>query len=171
MRTKAVPTRRVLANCPDAGGRRCRSANRADQRKDGTFDFIEQLHAQRPYLARQFHNVPLHCLSRISIDKLDYRAEDFLRAGLRDVVEALGGTTAHRAGRSLLLALRFGAAGRHFDSAGESATVSTAPKSACWTTWTRGSPGRRAEQAVNDAALWLDSLDRERPIKAERDSR
>src|ERR1700738_884528 len=42
------------------------------QRKDGTFDFIEQMHNQKlnaHYLARQFHNVPFHIYMNKKIDK------------------------------------------------------------------------------------------------------
>src|SRR5258705_210110 len=45
------------------------------QRKDGTFAFIEQLHAQKlnaHYLARQFHNVPFHIYMNKKIDNLAF---------------------------------------------------------------------------------------------------
>src|SRR5947207_8234 len=47
----------------------------AEQRKDGTFAFIEQLHNEKlnaHYLARQFHNVPFHIYLNKKIEKLDF---------------------------------------------------------------------------------------------------
>ena len=68
----------------------------SEQRKNGTWDYINQLHNQKlnsQYLARQFHNVPFHIYLNKKIDKLDFTGLKIrVTPVYRDIVEALGGT-------------------------------------------------------------------------------
>src|SRR5205085_11454993 len=67
-----------------------------EQRKDGTWEFINQLHSQKLnsyYLARQFHNVPFHIYLNKKPDKLDFSGLKVrVTPVYKDIVEALGGT-------------------------------------------------------------------------------
>jgi TRAP-type C4-dicarboxylate transport system substrate-binding protein len=82
---------------PEADGFKLIGKPMSEQRKNGTWAYINELHEKKlnsHYLARQFHNVPFHIYLNKKLEKLDF-------AGLkvrvtpvyRDVVQALGGTT------------------------------------------------------------------------------
>src|SRR3954466_13078341 len=79
VRTKVVDIANVTGAfytnlMPEADALKLISKPAAEQRKDGTFALIEQLHNDKlnaHYLARQFHNVPFHIYLNKKIDKLD----------------------------------------------------------------------------------------------------
>jgi TRAP-type transport system periplasmic protein len=68
----------------------------AEQRKNGTIDYINQLHNQKlnaHFLARQFHNVPFHIYLTKKIEKADFTGLKIrVTPVYRDLVQALGGT-------------------------------------------------------------------------------
>jgi TRAP-type C4-dicarboxylate transport system substrate-binding protein len=159
------------------------------QRKDGTFAFIEQLHVQKlnaHYLARQFHNVPFHIYMNKKIDKLDFTGLKIrVTPVYKDVVEALGGTTVTTAPGEVYTALERGVVDGYgwpvtgiFDLGWEKVTkfrlepafysveVGVLVNMDVWKGLT--DPQKKV---LNDAALWLEGLDRENEalIKAERD--
>ena len=90
---------------PEADGFKLLGKPMSEQRRNGTWEFINQLHNQKLnawYLARQFHNVPFHIYLNKKIDKLDFTGLKIrVTPVYRDVVEALGGTRSPRAGRGL----------------------------------------------------------------------
>ena len=60
---------------PEADGFKLISRPMSEQRKNGTWEFINGLHNQKlnsQYLARQFHNVPFHIYLNKKPDKLDF---------------------------------------------------------------------------------------------------
>ena len=67
----------------------------AEQRKNGTFDLLNQIHNQKVnawYLARQLQNVPFHLYLTKKIDKLDLTGLKLrVTPVYRDLVESLGG--------------------------------------------------------------------------------
>jgi TRAP-type C4-dicarboxylate transport system substrate-binding protein len=159
------------------------------QRKDGTFAFIEQLHVQKlnaHYLARQFHNVPFHIYMNKKIDKLDFTGLKIrVTPVYKDVVEALGGTTVTTAPGEVYTALERGVVDGYgwpitgiFDLGWEKVTkfrlepafysveVGVLVNMDVWKGLTDAQ-----KKVLNDAALWLEGLDRENEalIKAERD--
>ncbi len=68
----------------------------AEQRKNGSWAFINELHNQKLnsyYLARQFVSVPFHIYLNKKIDKLDFSGLKIrVTPVYRDIVQALGGT-------------------------------------------------------------------------------
>lgn len=68
----------------------------AEQRKNGTWALLNELHNQKLnsyYLARQFHNVPFHIYLNKKIDKPDFTGLKIrVTPVYRDLVQALGGT-------------------------------------------------------------------------------
>ena len=85
---------------PEADGFKLNGKPMSEQRKNGTWDYINQLHNQKlnaQYLARQFHNVPFHIYLNKKIDKLDFTGLKIrVTPVYRDFVEALGGTSIRR---------------------------------------------------------------------------
>src|SRR5207248_2814961 len=81
---------------PEADGFKLNGKPMSEQRKNGTWDYINQLHNQKlgsQYLARQFHNVPFHIYLNKKIDKIDFSGLKIrVTPVYRDVVEAFGGT-------------------------------------------------------------------------------
>jgi len=81
---------------PEADGFKLNGKPMSEQRKNGTWEYINQLHNQKlnsQYLARQFHNVPFHIYLNKKIDKIDFSGLKIrVTPVYRDVVEALGGT-------------------------------------------------------------------------------
>ena len=81
---------------PEADGFKLNGKPMSEQRKNGTWDYINQLHNQKlnsQYLARQFHNVPFHIYLNKKIDKIDFTGLKIrVTPVYRDVVEAFGGT-------------------------------------------------------------------------------
>jgi TRAP-type C4-dicarboxylate transport system substrate-binding protein len=84
----------------------------SDQRKNGTWDYINQLHHQKlnsQFLARQFHNVPFHIYLTKKIDKLDFTGLKIrVTPVYRDIVQALGGTPITTAPGEVFTALERG---------------------------------------------------------------
>ena len=81
---------------PEADGFKLNGKPMSEQRKNGTWEYINQLHNQKlnsQYLARQFHNVPFHIYLNKKIDKIDFSGLKIrVTPVYRDMVEALGGT-------------------------------------------------------------------------------
>jgi TRAP-type C4-dicarboxylate transport system substrate-binding protein len=84
----------------------------SEQRRDGTWDAINQLHNQKLnawYLARQFHNVPFHIYLNRKIDKLDFTGLKIrVTPVYKDIVEALGGAAITTAPGEVYTALERG---------------------------------------------------------------
>jgi TRAP-type C4-dicarboxylate transport system substrate-binding protein len=84
----------------------------SEQRRDGTWDTINQLHNQKLnawYLARQFHNVPFHIYLNRKIDKLDFTGLKIrVTPVYKDIVEALGGAAITTAPGEVYTALERG---------------------------------------------------------------
>jgi TRAP-type C4-dicarboxylate transport system substrate-binding protein len=174
---------------PEADALKLISKPADQQRKDGTFDFIEQLHNQKlnaHYLARQFHNVPFHIYLNKKIDKMDFTGLKVrVTPVYKDVVEALGGTTVTTAPGEVYTALERGVVDGYgwpitgiFDLGWEKVTkyrleppfysveVGVLINMDAW----KGLNDAQ-KKVLNDAALWLEGLDSENDalIKAERD--
>lgn len=81
---------------PEADAFKLISKPMSEQRKNGTWAFINELHNSKlnsQYLARQFHNVPFHIYLNKKIDKLDFSGLKIrVTPVYRDIVQALGGT-------------------------------------------------------------------------------
>jgi TRAP-type C4-dicarboxylate transport system substrate-binding protein len=174
---------------PEADGLKLISKSQSEQRKDGTFAFIEQLHNQKlnaHYLARQFHNVPFHIYLNKKIEKLDFTGLKIrVTPVYKDVVEALGGTTVTTAPGEVYTALERGVVDGYgwpitgiFDLGWEKVTkyrmeppfyrveVGVLVNLDVWKGLTDAQ-----RKVLNDAALWLEGLDSENEalIKAERE--
>jgi TRAP-type C4-dicarboxylate transport system substrate-binding protein len=174
---------------PEADGLKLISKSQSEQRKDGTFAFIEQLHNQKlnaHYLARQFHNVPFHIYLNKKIDKLDFTGLKIrVTPVYKDVVEAFGGTTVTTAPGEVYTALERGVVDGYgwpitgiFDLGWEKVTkyrmeppfysveVGVLVNLDAWKGLTDAQ-----RKVLNDAALWLEGLDSENEalIKAERE--
>ena len=117
VRTKVVDIANVTGAfytnlMPEADGFKLVSKPQSEQRKDGTFAFINELHNQKLnsfYLARQFHNVPFHIYMNKKIDKLDFTGLKIrVTPVYKDIVEALGGTTVTTAPGEVYTALERG---------------------------------------------------------------
>jgi TRAP-type C4-dicarboxylate transport system substrate-binding protein len=80
---------------PEADGFKLNGKPMSEQRKNGTWEFINGLHNQKlnsQYLARQFHNVPFHIYLNKQIDKIDFSGLKIrVTPVYKDIVEALGG--------------------------------------------------------------------------------
>jgi len=81
---------------PEADALKLMTKPMSEQRKNGSWEFINQLHNQKMnayFLARQFHNVPFHIYLNKKIDKLDFTGLKIrVTPVYRDIVQALGGT-------------------------------------------------------------------------------
>jgi len=97
---------------PEADAEKLFSKPMQEQRKEGTWAYINQLHNQKLnawYLARQFHNVPFHIYLNKKIDKLDLTGLKIrVTPVYKDVVEALGGTAVTTAPGEVYTALERG---------------------------------------------------------------
>jgi TRAP-type C4-dicarboxylate transport system substrate-binding protein len=174
---------------PEADGLKLISKSQSEQRKDGTFAFIEQLHNQKlnaHYLARQFHNVPFHIYLNKTIAKPDFTGLKVrVTPVYKDIVEALGGTTVTTAPGEVYTALERGVVDGYgwpitgiFDLGWEKVTkyrmeppfysveVGVLVNLDVWKGLTDAQ-----RKVLNDAALWLEGLDSENEaaIKAERE--
>jgi len=194
VRTKVVDIANVTGAfytnlMPEADALKLISKPAAQQRKDGTFDFIEQLHVQKlnaHYLARQFHNVPFHIYLNKKIDKLDFTGLKIrVTPVYKDVVEALGGTTVTTAPGEVYTALERGVVDGYgwpvtgiFDLGWEKVTKFRLEPAfysvevgvlVNMDTWKSLNDAQK--KVLNDTALWLEALDSENDalIKAERD--
>jgi TRAP-type transport system periplasmic protein len=160
-----------------------------EQRKNGTWDYLNALHNQKlnaQYLARQFHNVPFHIYLNKRIDKIDFSGLKIrVTPVYRDVVEAFGGTPITTAPGEVYTALERGVADGYgwpvtgiFDLGWEKVTkfrmeppfysveVNVLINLDTWK-----SLNEAQQRLLGDAARWLESLDSEQDavIKAERE--
>jgi TRAP-type C4-dicarboxylate transport system substrate-binding protein len=174
---------------PEADALKLLGKSAAEQRKDGTFAVIEQLHNDKlnaHYLARQFHNVPFHIYLNKKIDKLDFTGLKIrVTPVYKDIVEAMGGTTVTTAPGEVYTALERGVVDGYgwpvtgiFDLGWEKVTkfrvepafysveVGVLVNLDVW----KGLNDAQ-KKVLNDAAVWLEALDSENDalIKSERD--
>ena len=174
---------------PEADGFKLNGKPMSEQRKNGTWEYINQLHNQKlnsQYLARQFHNVPFHIYLNKKIDKIEFSGLKIrVTPVYKDVVEALGGTPITTAPGEVYTALERGVADGYgwpvtgiFDLGWEKVTkyrmepafysveVNVLVNLDAW----KGLNDAQ-RKVLNDAALWLEGLDSEKDavIKAERE--
>jgi len=174
---------------PEADGLKLNGKPMSEQRANGTWEFINQLHNQKlnsQYLARQFHNVPVHIYLNKKIEKIDFSGLKIrVTPVYRDVVEALGGAPITTPPGEVYTALERGVVDGYgwpitgiFDLGWEKVTkfrmeppfysveVNVLVNLDAWKSL---NDAQRA--LLNDAALWLEGLDSEQEavIKAERE--
>ena len=174
---------------PEADGFKLNGKPMSEQRKNGTWEYINQLHNQKlnsQYLARQFHNVPFHIYLNKKIEKIDFSGLKIrVTPVYRDVVEAFGGTPITTAPGEVYTALERGVADGYgwpitgiFDLGWDKVTkfrmeppfysveVNVLVNLDAWKGLSE--PQRKL---LNDAALWLEGLDSEKEadIKTERE--
>src|SRR6266436_5515098 len=174
---------------PEADGFKLNGKPMSEQRRNGTWDYINQLHNQKlgsQYLARQFHNVPFHIYLNKKIEKIDFSGLKIrVTPVYRDVVEAFGGTPITTAPGEVYTALERGVVDGYgwpvsgiFDLGWEKVTkfrmeppfysveVNVLVNLDTW----KGL-GDKERKVLEDAALWLEGLDgeKEAAIKAERE--
>jgi TRAP-type C4-dicarboxylate transport system substrate-binding protein len=174
---------------PEADGFKLIGKPMSEQRRNGTWELINQLHNQKLnawYLARQFHNVPFHIYLNKKIDKHDFSGLKIrVTPVYKDMVEALGGTPITTAPGEVYTALERGVADGYgwpvtgiFDLGWEKVTKFRMEPAfysvevnvlVNQDTWKNLNDAQR--KVLSDAALWLEGLDSENEaaIKAERD--
>ena len=174
---------------PEADGFKLVAKPMSEQRRNGTWEFINQLHNQKlnaQYLARQFHNVPFHIYLNKKIDKIDFSGLKIrVTPVYRDVVEALGGTPITTAPGEVYTALERGVADGYgwpitgiFDLGWDKVTKFRMEPPfysvevnvlVNLDSWKALNDAQR--KVLSDAALWLEGLDSEKVavIKAERE--
>jgi TRAP-type transport system periplasmic protein len=174
---------------PEADGFKLNGKPMSEQRKNGTWEYINQLHNQKLnsyYLARQFHNVPFHIYLNKKIDKIDFSGLKIrVTPVYRDVVEALGGTPVTTAPGEVYTALERGVADGYgwpvtgiFDLGWDKVTKFRMEPPfysvevnvlVNLDSWKALNDAQR--KVLSDAALWLEGLDSEKVavIKAERE--
>jgi TRAP-type C4-dicarboxylate transport system substrate-binding protein len=194
VRTKVVDIANVTGAfytnlMPEADGLKLISQAMPEQRANGTWDFINQLHNQKLnayYLARQFHNVPFHIYLNKKPEKLDFTGLKIrVTPVYKDVVEALGGTAITTAPGEVYTALERGVVDGYgwpvtgiFDLGWEKVTKYRLEPAfysvevnvlVNLDTWKALNDAQR--KVLTDAALWLEGLDAENvaAIAAERD--
>ena len=184
VRTKVVDIANVTGAfytnlMPEADGFKLISKPMSEQRKNGTWEFINQLHNQKLnsyYLARQFHNVPFHIYLNKKPEKLDFTGLKVrVTPVYKDVVEALGGTAITTAPGEVYTALERGVVDGYgwpvlgiFDLGWDKVTkfrlepafysveVNVLVNLDSW----KGLNDRQ-RKVLSDAALWLEALDSE----------
>ena len=174
---------------PEADGFKLNGKPMSEQRKNGTWDYINQLHNRKlnsQYLARQFHNVPFHIYLNKKIEKIDFSGLKIrVTPVYKDIVEALGGVAITTPPGEVYTALERGVVDGYgwpvtgiFDLGWEKVTkfrleppfysveVNVLVNLDAWTGLTDAQ-----RKVLNDAALWLEGLDAEKDavIKAERE--
>jgi TRAP-type C4-dicarboxylate transport system substrate-binding protein len=194
VRTKVVDIANVTGAfytnlMPEADGLKLIGKPMSEQRKNGTWTYINELHNKKLnsyFLARQFHNVPFHIYLNKKPEKLDFTGLKIrVTPVYKDIVEALGGTAITTAPGEVYTALERGVVDGYgwpvtgiFDLGWEKVTkfrlepafyaveVNVLVNLDVWN-------GLSAAQkkVLSDAALWLEGLDSENValIKAERD--
>jgi TRAP-type C4-dicarboxylate transport system substrate-binding protein len=117
VRTKVVDIANVTGAfytnlMPESDGFKLNAKPMSEQRQNGTWDYINQLHNQKLnayYLARQFHNVPFHIYLNKKPDRLDFTGLKIrVTPVYKDIVEALGGTAITTAPGEVYTALERG---------------------------------------------------------------
>jgi len=174
---------------PEADGLKLNGKPMSEQRKNGTWEFINQLHNQKlnsQYLARQFHNVPFHIYLNKKIDKIDFTGLKIrVTPVYKDVVEAFGGAPITTPPGEVYTALERGVADGYgwpitgiFDLGWDKVTkfrmeppfysveVNALVNLEAWR-----SLNDAQRRLLNEAALWLEGLDAEKEaaIKTERE--
>ena len=194
VRTKVVDMANVTGAfytnlMPEADGFKLIGKPMSEQRKNGTWEYINQLHNQKlnsQYLARQFHNVPFHIYLNKKTDKIDFTGLKIrVTPVYKDIVEALGGTAITTAPGEVYTALERGVVDGYgwpvtgiFDLGWEKVTKFRLEPAfysvevnvlVNLDTWKSLNDAQR--KVLNDAALWLEGLDSEKVavIKAERE--
>jgi TRAP-type transport system periplasmic protein len=174
---------------PEADAGKLINKPMSEQRKNGTWEYINQLYSQKLnsyYLARQFHNVPFHIYLNKKIDKLDFTGLKIrVTPVYKDVVEALGGTAVTTAPGEVYTALERGVVDGYgwpvlgvFDLGWDKVTKFRVEPPfysvevgvlVNLDAWKALSDAQR--KVLTDAAFWLEGLDTENPkiIKAEVD--
>lgn len=174
---------------PEADAFKLFSKPMSEQRKNGSWEYINQLHNQKlnsQFLARQFHNVPFHIYLNKKIDKLDFTGLKIrVTPVYRDIVQALGGTPITTPPGEVYTALERGVVDGYgwpilgiFDLGWEKVTKSRmeppfysveANILVNLDKWKSLTDAQR--KVLVDAGLWVESLDEENAalIKAERD--
>jgi TRAP-type C4-dicarboxylate transport system substrate-binding protein len=161
----------------------------SEQRKNGSWEFINQLHNQKlnsHFLARQFHNVPFHIYLTKKIDKADFSGLKIrVTPVYRDIVQASGGTPITTAPGEVYTALERGVVDGYgwpvlgiFDLGWEKVTKFRMDPAfysveanilVNLDKWKSLTDAQR--KVLTDAALWVESLDSENDalIKSERE--
>ena len=174
---------------PEADGFKLMGKPMSEQRSNGSWEFINQLHNQKlnsQYLARQFHNVPFHIYLNKRIERIDFSGLKIrVTPVYRDVVEALGGTPITTPPGEVYTALERGVVDGYgwpitgiFDLGWEKVTKFRMEPPfysvevnvlVNLDTWRSLNDAQR--RLLNDTALWLEGLDSEKEaaIKAERE--
>src|SRR5436190_13552989 len=174
---------------PEADGLKLNGKPMREQRKNGTWEYINELHHQKlnaQYLACQFHNVPFHIYLNKKIEKIDFSGLKIrVTPVYKDIVEALGGAPITTAPGEVYTALERGVVDGYgwpitgiFDLGWDKVTrfrmeppfysveVNVLLNLDVW-----GSLSEAQRQVLMNAALWLEDLDSEKEaaIKAERE--
>jgi len=175
---------------PEADAFKLISKPTAEQRKNGTWAYINELHNQKLnsyYLARQFVSVPFHIYLNKKIDKIDFSGLKIrVTPVYRDIVQALGGTPITTPPGEVYTALERGVADGYgwpilgiFDLGWEKVTkfrmdpafysveVNVLVNQDVWK-----SLNDAQRKVLTDAALWLEGLDASESaelVKAERE--
>src|SRR5882724_2841755 len=184
VRTKVVDIANVTGAfytnlMPEADAFKLVSRPMTEQRQNGTWDYINQLHNQKLnayFLARQFHNVPFHIYLNKKPDRLDFAGLKIrVTPVYKDVVEALGGTAVTTAPGEVYTALERGVVDGYgwpvsgiFDLGWEKVTKYRLEPAfysvevnvlVNLDSWKALSDAQR--KILSDAALWLEGLDSE----------
>jgi len=194
VRTKVVDIANVTGAfytnlMPEADGFKLISRPMSEQRRNGSWEFINTLHNQKlnsQYLARQFHNVPFHIYLNKKPDKLDFTGLKIrVTPVYKDIVEALGGTAITTAPGEVYTALERGVVDGYgwpvngiFDLGWDKVTKFRLEPAfysvevnvlVNLDTWKGLTDAQR--KVLNDAALWLEGLDAEQTavMASERD--
>ena len=175
---------------PEADAFKLFSKPMSEQRKNGSWEAINQLHNQKlnsQFLARQFHNVPFHIYLNKKIDKIDFSGLKIrVTPVYRDIVQTLGGTAITTPPGEVYTALERGVADGYgwpilgiFDLGWEKVTKFRMEPAfysvevnvlVNQDTWKSLNDAQR--KVLSDAALWLESLDATESlelVKAERE--
>ena len=175
---------------PEADAFKLISKPAAEQRKNGTWAYINELHNQKLnsyYLARQFVSVPFHIYLNKKIDKIDFTGLKIrVTPVYRDIVQALGGTPITTPPGEVYTALERGVVDGYgwpilgiFDLGWDKVTkfrmeppfysveVNVLVNNDVWKSLTD-----TQRKVLTDAALWLENLDTTESlelVKAERE--
>jgi TRAP-type C4-dicarboxylate transport system substrate-binding protein len=184
VRTKVVDIANVTGAfytnlLPEADALKLISKPMPEQRKNGTWELLNQLHNQKLnsyYLARQFHNVPFHIYLNKKPEKMDLTGLKIrVTPVYKDIVEALGGTAITTAPGEVYTALERGVVDGYgwpvsgiFDLGWEKVTKFRLEPAfysvevnvlVNLDTWKSLNDAQR--KVLSDAALWLEGLDSE----------
>src|SRR5437763_766632 len=194
VRTKVVDIANVTGAfytnlMPEADSFKLIAKPMSEQRRNGTWEYINQLHNQKLnsyYLARQFHTVPFHIYLNKKPDRLDFAGLKIrVTPVYKDIVEALGGTAITTAPGEVYTALERGVVDGYgwpvsgiFDLGWEKVTKYRLEPAfysvevnvlVNLDSWKGLNDAQR--KILSDAALWLEGLDGENVavIAAERE--